>query len=270
MVRSPVSASKPRSSRLGWFGPGLAVVLGVVVMFGTPSAASSPASGSRVDGAADPATRTVFLRDCAICHGSDAAGTSRGPTLQGVGRANVDYQLTTGRMPLPPLDDRWDPDHPTAQSRRGSPAYGPATISALVDYVATIAPGGPDIPQNDVSSANLSRGGALFRAQCAGCHEWAGEGGALQYGAAPSLDKATPTQIAEAVRVGPATMPVFGEAALNSSDLANLVGFVRNLRTPDDAGGLPLWHLGPLVEGAAALAALALVVIALRMIGTRT
>src|SRR4051794_18023823 len=50
---------------------------------------------------ADPgAARTVYLRDCAVCHGADARGTSFGPSLQGVGRAALDYWLTTGRMPL--------------------------------------------------------------------------------------------------------------------------------------------------------------------------
>ncbi len=45
--------------------------------------------------------RLVYLRDCAGCHGADAKGTSKAPTLEGWGRAGVDYALTTGRMPLP-------------------------------------------------------------------------------------------------------------------------------------------------------------------------
>src|SRR4051812_48639914 len=44
--------------------------------------------------------RTVYLRDCAVCHGADARGTVDGPSLQGVGRASVDYWVSTGRMPL--------------------------------------------------------------------------------------------------------------------------------------------------------------------------
>lgn len=261
-------AIQRRRGRSNSMGPVVALCAGLLVMFGF---CTSP--GVRADGATPPSddgARLMFLRDCAICHGADASGGSKGPTLQGVGRAAVDYQVSTGRMPLAKLDDRWDPAHPAAVSRRHAPVYDRQAIDALVGYIAKIAPGGPDIPTVDISRGDISRGGGLFREQCAACHEWAGEGGALQYGYAPSLDKATTTQIAEAIRVGPATMPLFGAAAFDQGQLNDVVAYVHGLRRLDDAGGQPLWHLGPVAEGAAALAALALIVTALKMIGTRT
>jgi ubiquinol-cytochrome c reductase cytochrome c subunit len=97
---------------------------------------------------------------------------------------------------------------PTARARRGPPAYPPPVIAALEDYVASIAPGGPGVPNVDLAAANLAIGGELYRMQCAACHEWAGVGGALYQRDAPSLDLATPTQIAEAIRVGPGQMPI--------------------------------------------------------------
>ena len=52
--------------------------------------------------------------------------------------------------------------------------------------------------------------------------------------------------------------------------LNDLVGYVRTLDNPDDAGGEPLWHLGPLPEGAVALVVVPGLAIVLRMIGTRS
>ena len=88
-----------------------------------------------------------------------------------------------------------------------------ATIDALVAYVSRLVPGGPPIPSVDPAAGDLADGGQLFRAQCAACHQWAGEGGALLHREAPSLGPATPTQLAEAVRTGPGAMPTFGATA---------------------------------------------------------
>jgi ubiquinol-cytochrome c reductase cytochrome c subunit len=57
-------------------------------------------------------------------------------------------------------------------------------------------------------------------------------------------------QVAEAVRTGPGEMPAFGEAALSSHDLDSLTAYVRYLDKPKDRGGQPLWHVGPVAEGA--------------------
>jgi ubiquinol-cytochrome c reductase cytochrome c subunit len=226
-----------------------------------PSAPRSQTAVTR----AEPASvaKFVFLRDCSVCHAVDARGTVYGPSLKGVGRAGVDFWLSTGRMPLvanarpaksvqgvpPPGQQVADP---YAQVRRGRPAYPPSLIAALENYVASIAPGGPDVPTVD-SHADLAVGGQVYRAQCAACHSWSGVGGALYQRAAPSLRAATPVQIAEAVRTGPGQMPAFGTAAIPSGQVSDVVGYVRYLDHPDNRGGNPLWYLGPVAEGAAAL-----------------
>jgi ubiquinol-cytochrome c reductase cytochrome c subunit len=216
-----------------------------------------------VTASARPDVRHVYLRDCAFCHGANARGTDLGPSLHGVGKAAIDYELTTGRMPLP---------HVGAAVVRRDPAYDGATTRALVDYVARVAGGdGPPIPRIPPDSGDLAAGGTLFRLQCAACHAWSGGGGALLEREAPSTHRATPTQIAEAVRVGPGNMPAFGGAALSDRDVRSVVRYVRYLDHPDDRGGEPLWHLGPMVEGAVAIViALGLLVLAVRAIGTRT
>lgn len=203
---------------------------------------------------------TVYLADCATCHGAEAQGIDgRGPSLEGVGAALVDYELTTGRMPL---------RQPGDKTVRHDPKYDAPTITALDAYVASLAGGGPQIPV--VGNGDVAKGGELFRLQCAACHSWAGNGGALLEREAPSLHSSTPTQIAEAVRTGPGTMPAFGNAALDSRQLDDVVAYVRTLAHPQDRGGFGLWHLGPFIEGAVGwFIALGGVLLGLRWIGTR-
>jgi ubiquinol-cytochrome c reductase cytochrome c subunit len=245
------------------------VAIGAIALVGFASASAGldmpPTSSAPVG--PPPDARAIYLRDCAACHGADGHGTVRGPDLTGAGRGFVDYQLTTGRMPLLGLPAQ-DPFHtkvvrqipgvafnaiPTLPVRRAAPAYPPAVIAALDDYVGSFGVGGPDIPDVQLAGADLARGGEVFRLDCAACHEWAGGGGALVNRVAPALHRATLVQIAEAVRSGPGQMPAFGPSAISMSDLNNLVAYVLYLNHPRDRGGNGLWHLGPFAEGAIAL-----------------
>ncbi|MEO7370056.1 MAG: c-type cytochrome [Ilumatobacteraceae bacterium] len=222
-----------------------------------------PAAGlaSTVTRQDDPlSVRTVYLRDCAVCHAPDGSGTSRGPTLKGQGAAGVDFMLTTGRMPLPT---------PKARMHRSAPSYSAAVIAALDDYVATLQPGGPGIPKVDLTAASLTTGGSIYREQCAACHQAAGEGGVLLGQNSPSLLESTPVQVAEAIRNGPGTMPVFGTTAISDGDVAAVAKYVVALAHTDDPGGFPLGHLGPLPEGAIALLAIGAIILALRQIGSQ-
>jgi len=225
---------------------------------GTPSGADTRASA---DAAPSPSkVQEIFRSDCAVCHGGRGEGTERGPRLIGVGEASADYQLTTGRMPLP------DPEAP---SQRKEPAYPPATVEALVRLVGSFGPG-PAVPEVDLRGADVAAGGTLYRLNCAACHQSAGEGGALVQREAPPLDHSTPVQVAEAVRLGPGQMPEFGPAALNDDQVRDVAAYVQHLRDPNDAGGLPIWHLGPVPEGAVAIiVGLGLAVLATTWIGSR-
>ncbi|TML41705.1 MAG: cytochrome C [Actinobacteria bacterium] len=209
--------------------------------------AAGVAAGAAPDVAAAPSgfdARSTYLGDCAICHGVDGRGTSRAKAIADRGAADVDYALSTGRMPLPPLAERH------VRIVRHPPRYSPPEVAALVAYVSGLGGGsGVPIPHVDLTHTDLAQGGELFRGQCAACHAWAGNGGALLNREAPSLHRSTPTQIAEAVRVGPGTMPAFGEAAFTDDDLNSLVAYARYLDHPRDRGGNALWHLGPLPEG---------------------
>jgi len=211
---------------------------------------------------APQSVRHIYLRDCATCHGADARGTDLAPTLRGAGTAYLDYVLSTGRMPI---------EHPDDPIQRHDPKYSDATIRKLTFYVHQLAGGdGPEIPTL-TGRGDLAHGGNIFRLNCAACHAWSGDGGALLERSAPSVHPATPTQIAEAVRVGPFNMPAFGRSALSDRQLESVVQYVQYLDDPDDRGGTPLWHLGPLAEGAVAIVVgLGAIVVATRWIGTRT
>jgi ubiquinol-cytochrome c reductase cytochrome c subunit len=208
------------------------------------TAAPRPAQ-TQTDDALVEEGRQLYLTGCVSCHGADGEGTDQAPTLVGVGAAAADFYLTTGRMPAA---------YPQGyQATRKEPAYDQAQIDALVAYVASLGDG-PPIPEVDLADADRARGGVLFRANCAACHQAAANGGALSYGKnAPSLHEATPTQVVEAMRIGPGEMPVFDPRLISPEDANDIASYVEYLRDPDHPGGLPLQGFGPVTEGFVAL-----------------
>lgn len=205
--------------------------------------------------------RELFQVACTSCHGLNGEGTSRGPSLAGVGAASADFYLTTGRMPL---------DNPGEQAQRKRPAYTPLQVRQLVAYVASLGPG-LAIPRVDPARGDLVLGNQLYANNCASCHSSAGAGGALGHSTyVPPLAEATPTQVAEAIRIGPGAMPVFGPQTFGEEQVAAIVRYVEYLKNPEDPGGLGLGHLGPIPEGFVAwVVGLGLMVVLLRWIGTR-
>jgi ubiquinol-cytochrome c reductase cytochrome c subunit len=185
------------------------------------------------------AGRDLFVTGCSSCHGLDGKGTRRGPDLSHAGAASADFYLSTGRMPLA---------NPSDQPERKPPAYSRRDIDRLVAYVASLGKG-PPIPVLS-RGGTLAAGSGLYTENCAACHSSAGAGGALgQSIDAPPLLRASNVQIAEAMRTGPGAMPVFGPETLDEIQLASIVRYVRYLRHPDDRGGNPLGHIGPVPEG---------------------
>jgi ubiquinol-cytochrome c reductase cytochrome c subunit len=250
-----------------------------IVLLGAPASTSAAPAGATEE----RRPVEIYRADCSYCHGIGGQGTNQGPTLEGVGRASVDYYLTSGRMPLVevgrtevstrPLEPL--PGRLTSQRdlvpRRHEPAYSPATIALLVDYVGDLAAdGGPDVPDDaSVADGDLAEGGKLFRLQCAACHAATGAGGALSNREAPALQPATPKVAAEAIRVGPGQMPAFGTAAMTDEQVASVVSYVQYLDDPRDRGGQPLLHLGPVAEGGVALLTVFVLLAFTRWIGER-
>jgi len=133
-------------------------------------------------------------------------------------------------------------------------------IRALEAYLAPTVAGGPPIPPV-VANGDLVHGRALFSENCQQCHGLAGEGGdlgALDW--APSLGRTSIAQVAEAVRVGPDQMPVFGEQQLSESDLNDVASYVWHLQTTRQPKYPPFRSSGPVPEGAVAYIAMIVLV----------
>lgn len=220
-----------------------------------------PGAGGQ-ESSADEGAR-LFAVGCASCHGPQGEGTENAPSLVGVGQAAVDFMLSTGRMPLS------DPDQ---QPTRQAPKYSAEEIQALVTYVGTLGPGGESIPSVAPEAGDLSVGRDVYSFNCLACHGAGAQGATVGAGQiAPSLYRATPVQVAEAVRVGPGPMPPFTDKLIDQHELDSLVRYVMDLRTESNPGGLDLGRVGPVVEGFVGwVVGLGLLLLVIRLTGTKT
>jgi ubiquinol-cytochrome c reductase cytochrome c subunit len=221
----------------------------LVVGLGTTGAAYAAVSAQTAPKAAVKTETQVeqgkqlFLEGCSSCHGLAAQGASDGPSLIGVGSAAVDFQVSTGRMPLAA---------PGVQAMPKTPSYNEAETAALAAFVATLAPG-PAIPTEEMlntSNAEVALGGELFRTNCAQCHGATAVGGALSQGrVAPSLMGSDAKTIYEAMVSGPQSMPVFSNSTLSIEDKQGIIRYIEELQKNESPGGFSLGRLGPVTEG---------------------
>ena len=182
----------------------------------------------------------LYAVHCLSCHGATLHGTPMAPGLTSSGAADVDFQLSTGRMPL---------EVPGTEPMRGPPSYPRPQIDALIAYIVSHGGVGPPVPVLR-HNGDLTRGRVLYEENCQQCHGATGDGAVAGFGwLAPSLKAAIPIQVAEAVRVGPGIMPRFGANDMPDRDLDALVGYVEELHHPDDRGGYSLASAGPVGEG---------------------
>jgi ubiquinol-cytochrome c reductase cytochrome c subunit len=230
---------------------GVAVALPAAVR-PVPSAAQSQAGGAR-----------LYEAHCATCHGAAAEGTVDGPGLQAVGAASLDLMLSTGRMPLAAPDD---------QPVRQEPAFDPVQIEAIIDYVQSLAPGGPPIPDVSIEGADVAEGRRLYAEFCTACHGPGATGDSIGGGEiAPPLGPADPVQIGEAIRTGPGTMPRWSAETIGDEQVDAIAAYLEFLDTSDNPGGFGLARIGAYAEGfAAGLVGLGLLIVIIRRTGTRT
>lgn len=201
----------------------------------------------------------LYALQCAGCHGSDGRGIEdRGPSLEQEGRASTDFVLRTGRMPLAA---------PNIQARSGPVRYSEQEIRALVEFVGTIGDG-PDIPEVTIEGADVGNGGYLYRLNCAACHSATGAGTAIGGGRrAPSMRSVSPTEIGEAILVGPGAMPVF--SSLDAQDIDDIAAYIVTLQEEGTTDATKFGGAGPAAEGLAAwLLALVPLVAFTRWIGS--
>ena len=220
----------------------------------------------------------LYLRDCAWCHGNRGGGTSNGPDIvTGTnGPAALDFMLSTGRMPL---------DKPTDPTIHRDSAYTTEEAADIIAFVEGFGTAGPSIPSLQWQDADLSLGNELYQDNCAACHSTTGVGGSLTAGGvsdgegrfseesgivAPPLYGVSALETAEAIRVGPGTMPVFSEDTFDQGELDAIVRYVMYLQDPADPGGAGIGRIGPVAEGAVGwIIGIGVLILLVRWVGTK-
>jgi len=220
------------------------------VLTSTSASASPPVAANQ---AQISQGRSIFLEDCATCHGMFAEGVQgQAPSLIGVGAAAVDFQVSTGRMPAAEFG---------AENDRKPPRLSTAQTHAVAAYIQSLG-GGPPIPsaaQVNPAAGHYGLGQQLFVADCAACHNFVGAGGALTYGKfAPPLTSSTPTQMYEAMLTGPEAMPIFNDQTITPQEKRDIIAYVAQVRTQSNPGGFSLGRVGPVTEGLVAFLGLLL------------
>ena len=238
------------------------------------AALASPPTGPPIVGAPGSGVelgQELFAANCAVCHGTDGQGIrsptlsasgirGQGPPLRDAGALAADFYLRTGYMPL---------GSPHDQPVRSRVRFDERELRALTAYVASLGRG-PAIPHPDPAAGRVSDGFELFSEHCAGCHQIVGEGGVVTGAKAPPLNRATATQIAEAVRIGPYVMPKFSTRDISDAQLNSIIAYLRYARNPGDEGGWGISHLGPFPEGMVTwLIAIVVLVLTCMVIGSR-
>jgi ubiquinol-cytochrome c reductase cytochrome c subunit len=240
-------ATRARARRRSKHRRRLANVAGLLVALVRTGAADSmfspaqAAGGGTSESAAEAAGRALYQNSCISCHGANLDGVPhRGPSLIGVGAASVFFQVHTGRMPLTRQE---------AQAHQKKPIFNDTQIDQLMAYVQAHG-GGPMLPSGDLRDGDLAKGGELFRLNCASCHNFVGEGGALSSGKnAPSLQGVDDLTIYSAMLTGPENMPVFGDNQLTPEQKRSVINYIQTLHAQADPGGAGIGRIGPVSEG---------------------
>ena len=205
-------------------------------------ASSSGAAATGSNASDIEAGRQLYSVGCITCHGANLDGVKgNGPALIGVGAASVYFQVSTGRMPLVAQG---------AYAPRKEAKYDETQTDQLGAYVESIG-GGPMVPTGDLqaSSAQIGKGGELFRLNCASCHGATFKGAPLSAGKiAPSLNKSTDKQIYTAMLSGPENMPVFSDNTITPAQKHEIIGYIQTLKASSDPGGNGIDRIGPVSE----------------------
>ncbi|MGV3072054.1 cytochrome bc1 complex diheme cytochrome c subunit [Corynebacterium phoceense] len=218
------------------------------------------ATAQKDDAALVQEGKDIYDTACITCHGANLQGIQdRGPSLVGIGAGSVYFQVHSGRMPMMSND---------AQAERKTPRYTEQQTLALAAFVAANG-GGPDIVYNEdgsvaqeslrganydgnIQAEDVAKGSELFRMNCASCHNFTGQGGALSSGKyAPPLAPASEQEIYQAMLTGPQNMPKFSDRQLTADEKKDIIAYIKSAKETPSPAGWDLGGLGPVSEGLA-------------------
>ncbi|GAA4762145.1 cytochrome bc1 complex diheme cytochrome c subunit [Microbacterium gilvum] len=231
--RSPLAAA-------ALIGIGLVLSGGIYAGASAAVAATNESTASTALTAEDG--EKLFQANCATCHGLDLQGTDNGPSLYGVGELAVEFQVSTGRMPMAMQGPQAD---------QKPVQFTEDQILAMAEYVQSVAPG-PEYPSEHTldGEGDVARGAELFRINCAMCHNVAAAGGALTEGKfAPDIIDTSALHIYAAMVTGPQNMPVFNNLNLTPEDKRDIISALLYQQEAQAPGGFTIGSLGPVAEG---------------------
>ncbi|WP_431803875.1 cytochrome bc1 complex diheme cytochrome c subunit [Microbacterium sp. bgisy203] len=243
-----MSSKTPRQKtgrRSKWAAAAL-IGIGLLVTGGIYAGASAAMAASEPESTASTLTvddgKKLFQANCATCHGLNMEGTAEGPSLYGVGELAVEFQMSTGRMPLQ-MQGPQAPQKPVQ--------FTEDQIKAIAAWVQSTSPG-PTYPDEHIldGQGDVANGAELFRINCAMCHNVAAAGGALTEGKyAPALTSTSPLHMYAAMVTGPQNMPVFNNMTLTEDEKRDIISALVYLQENESPGGFSLGSLGPVSEG---------------------
>lgn len=221
--------------------------IGLILSGGIYAGASAAVAATSTPAAAETKLTVddgekLFQANCATCHGLNLEGTENGPSLAGVGELAVEFQMSTGRMPL-------QMQGPQAEMK--TPQFTEDQILAVSSYVQSVAPG-PSYPSDEIvdGEGDVAHGAELFRINCAMCHNVGAAGGALTEGKfAPDILDTSAQHIYAAMVTGPQNMPVFNDMNLTQEDKRDIISALLWQQEAQAPGGFTLGSLGPVSEG---------------------
>ncbi|WP_119697272.1 c-type cytochrome [Microbacterium halotolerans] len=222
---------------------GIGLILSGGIYAGATAAVAATSETAQVESAltVDDGQK-LFQANCATCHGMNLEGTDNGPSLAGVGELSVEFQMSTGRMPL-------QMQGPQAEMKE--PQFTEDQVLAVSAFVQSVAPG-PTYPDAELldGEGDVAKGAELFRINCAMCHNVGAAGGALTEGKfAPNIYETSGQHIYAAMVTGPQNMPVFNDMNLTPEDKRDIISALLYQQQAEAPGGFTLGSLGPVSEG---------------------
>ena len=137
------------------------------------------------------------------------------------------------------------------EPERAEPVYTRRQRRDLIAYIRP-APAGPPIPRVDPARGSIVDGRQAVHRQL----RRAAIRSSARAASSPGRDRpgaetqSTPTQIAEAMRIGPYLMPRFSERQLDhATQVDSIARYVTDVGRPAERGGWGIGNIGPIPEG---------------------